>query len=350
MKRQSEDPGKQLSPPLKQVKQDGGQEDTTPSQPRNLEIELAIRRQMQLAAESADRQPQAGAPLSLASYQGASPHLVTRGSLYRNPLLTSPIMAPRAAAPISMPSLLGSLQMQQQQQLARQSQLPLTFASPAASADSLTQYILAAQLSRGLTGQPLLQQHEQQLNLLGIANSMRQTTTHSHPSYIDRFVYYGHAAQGAQGHEDSLVGGLTLSSSLPGSTGGNTRAFSLPATTASTSTSPEPLRSSTQASSSDCLPLSLTTDRSNLSDYQCLIREQIDLFAATQADIDSSAQGRNRPIVVQQVGIRCRHCASLPSSRRARGAVYYPAKLAGLYQAAQVSARTQCQRCVISTH
>ena len=87
--------------------------------------------------------------------------------------------------------------------------------------------------------------------------------------------------------------------------------------------------------SSDLVSLALTTDRANLSEYQCIIREQIDLFAATRADIESSAQGRNRPIVLGQVGIRCRHCALLPSSRRSRGAVYYPAKLSGLYQAAQ---------------
>jgi hypothetical protein len=38
---------------------------------------------------------------------------------------------------------------------------------------------------------------------------------------------------------------------------------------------------------------------------------------------------------VGQVGIRCQHCADLPLRQRGRGAVYYPTKLAGVYQAAQ---------------
>jgi hypothetical protein len=83
------------------------------------------------------------------------------------------------------------------------------------------------------------------------------------------------------------------------------------------------------------LPMALPSDPDNLSGYQCLIRAQIELFEAREQDIECNAQGRNRPIIVGQVGIRCRHCKILPPGRRPRGAVYYPAKLAGLYQAAQ---------------
>lgn len=93
---------------------------------------------------------------------------------------------------------------------------------------------------------------------------------------------------------------------------------------------------SSRSSSTDGIPLSLPSDENNLSEYQCLLRAQIDLFAATPSDIDGNAQGRNKPIVLGQVGIRCRHCHMNPSTtRRARGAVYFPAKLSGLYQAAQ---------------
>ena len=52
-------------------------------------------------------------------------------------------------------------------------------------------------------------------------------------------------------------------------------------------------------------------------------------------DVESNAQGRNKPITLGQVGIRCRHCTSLQARQRARGSVYYPSKLQGLYQAAQ---------------
>ena len=81
--------------------------------------------------------------------------------------------------------------------------------------------------------------------------------------------------------------------------------------------------------------LYMTCDDDALSDYQCLVRKNIELFEAQYQDIESNAQGRNRPIVLGQVGIQCKHCTHLPPKHRARGAVYYPAKLEGLYQAAQ---------------
>lgn len=83
------------------------------------------------------------------------------------------------------------------------------------------------------------------------------------------------------------------------------------------------------------LVLYVNCDDDSLSEYQCLVRKQIELFEAGRDDVGSNAQGRNRPIVIGQVGIRCRHCTMLPPKHRARGAIYYPAKLTGIYQAAQ---------------
>jgi hypothetical protein len=83
------------------------------------------------------------------------------------------------------------------------------------------------------------------------------------------------------------------------------------------------------------VPLSLDSDSDALSAYQCLVRRQIELFEAGTVDVESNAQGRNRPIVLGQVGIRCRHCAHLNPRERSRGATYYPAQLQGLYQACQ---------------
>jgi hypothetical protein len=73
--------------------------------------------------------------------------------------------------------------------------------------------------------------------------------------------------------------------------------------------------------------LYIECDDQNLSPYQCLIRKQIEFFQASQEEIDGTAQGRNTPIVLGQVGIRCRHCAiHAPQSRRA-GAVYFPRRV-----------------------
>jgi hypothetical protein len=125
--------------------------------------------------------------------------------------------------------------------------------------------------------------------------------------------------------------------------------------------------------------LYLSCDPENLSEYQCLIRKQIELFEANETDMQAGAQGRNKPIVLgqvcctlassggtavaplllhsatpycyrlsssrltssihgfpPQVGIRCRHCAFVPLSSRGRSAVFYPSKLINVYQASQV--------------
>ena len=83
------------------------------------------------------------------------------------------------------------------------------------------------------------------------------------------------------------------------------------------------------------IQLYISCDDDSLSEYQCLVRKHIELFEAGIEDVESNAQGRNRPIVLGQVGIRCRHCTMLPPRHRSRGAIYYPAKLQGIYQAAQ---------------
>jgi hypothetical protein len=73
-------------------------------------------------------------------------------------------------------------------------------------------------------------------------------------------------------------------------------------------------------------------DKNRLTDYQILVRKQIELFEAVQEDVDTTPQGRVRRVVLGQVGIRCRHCASLPPRDRKRGAFYYPSKLNVVYQ------------------
>jgi hypothetical protein len=90
----------------------------------------------------------------------------------------------------------------------------------------------------------------------------------------------------------------------------------------------------------------MVSDNDSLSPYQCLIRKQIEAFEALQEDVETTAQGRNRRIVLGQVGIRCRHCAVLRPKERQRGAVYFPARLDGVYQAAQIIATTHlADRC-----
>lgn len=77
------------------------------------------------------------------------------------------------------------------------------------------------------------------------------------------------------------------------------------------------------------------TDDDSLSPYQAYARQQVELFEAQEVDVSTGAQGRNKPVKVGQVGIRCIHCKDLHPKLRTRASVYYPSRLTVLYQAAQ---------------
>ena len=79
--------------------------------------------------------------------------------------------------------------------------------------------------------------------------------------------------------------------------------------------------------------LYLSADHGYFSSYQLTVRQNVEFFEALPHDVETPAQGRPRPIVLGQVGIRCAYCA--PLSLRAPGAVCYPSKRSGVYQAVQ---------------
>lgn len=94
------------------------------------------------------------------------------------------------------------------------------------------------------------------------------------------------------------------------------------------------------------IPLASSCDNDHLSEYQILVRKQLIIFEATMEDVHSGTQGRKKKVVYQQVGIQCRHCAGFPTRQRGRGAVYYPYKLQGIYQACQNMATSHlCESC-----
>jgi hypothetical protein len=76
-------------------------------------------------------------------------------------------------------------------------------------------------------------------------------------------------------------------------------------------------------------------DETNLSPYQCLLRMQVEYFEAGVDDVQSTMQGRNKPICLGQVGVRCRFCSQRAPQHRTRGSTYYPTTLEGIYQACQ---------------
>jgi hypothetical protein len=85
------------------------------------------------------------------------------------------------------------------------------------------------------------------------------------------------------------------------------------------------------------LPAVLFTsaDIQRLSPHQIFLRQQIEAFRASESDIGTHKRGRNKPIILNQVGIRCRHCAHIPVEKRQKGSTYFPASCSGIYQASQ---------------
>jgi len=58
-----------------------------------------------------------------------------------------------------------------------------------------------------------------------------------------------------------------------------------------------------------CVPLGVDDDKYWLSELQVYLRANFaEAFAATEEDIAAPMHGRNKPIALGQVGIRCMHC------------------------------------------
>ena len=86
-------------------------------------------------------------------------------------------------------------------------------------------------------------------------------------------------------------------------------------------------------------------DDASLSRYQCLVRQQIEMFEATDDDVQFNISRMSKIIVLGQVGIRCRHCAVLPEHGRPKAAVYYPRTLDSIYQFGQNMVKNHLLSC-----
>ncbi|KAL3920944.1 MAG: hypothetical protein SGILL_003009 [Bacillariaceae sp.] len=89
-----------------------------------------------------------------------------------------------------------------------------------------------------------------------------------------------------------------------------------------------------------------TSDSSVLSPFQCYAREQIEFFEALPKDVQQGARGRNVPISLGQVGIRCMHCRDEGPMSRGRAAVYFPTKFELIYQCSiNMTSIHLCEHC-----
>ena len=72
-------------------------------------------------------------------------------------------------------------------------------------------------------------------------------------------------------------------------------------------------------------------DEAVLSPLHVFVRQQIEVFTATPAELAQPAPGRKNPIKLNQVGLRCIHCRHLPIRKRVKRAVCYPSSVGRVY-------------------
>lgn len=77
------------------------------------------------------------------------------------------------------------------------------------------------------------------------------------------------------------------------------------------------------------IPFALPDDARWLAPPICLLREQLEVFAATPRDIAEKRSGSKPRLGA--VGLRCRHCAAEPT--KAAGAVMFPMSTSHVHQA-----------------
>lgn len=90
--------------------------------------------------------------------------------------------------------------------------------------------------------------------------------------------------------------------------------------------------------------LAIPEDKDWLSDMDCFVRNNIEVFSAKHSDMDDAASDRKYPIKIAQVGIRCVHCAV--TAEGARGAaVAYPYSISGIYESVREFQRLHLDGC-----
>ncbi|KAG7374069.1 hypothetical protein IV203_013164 [Nitzschia inconspicua] len=97
---------------------------------------------------------------------------------------------------------------------------------------------------------------------------------------------------------------------------------------------------------SGSIPLGLEDDKYWLSELQVYLRANFaEAFGATEEDIAAPMHGRNKPIALGQVGIRCVWCKHENPAERGQQATSYPSLISGIYNSVQQMLRLHLDCC-----
>lgn len=104
------------------------------------------------------------------------------------------------------------------------------------------------------------------------------------------------------------------------------------------------LAQSASTESSQGVILAIPEDKDWLSDDQCFVRNNIEVFAATPRDCKVAVEDRKYPIRPGQIGFRCLHCANTRQGARGTG-VAYPFTISGIYESVREFQRMHLEKC-----
>ena len=91
--------------------------------------------------------------------------------------------------------------------------------------------------------------------------------------------------------------------------------------------------------------LAIPEDKNWLSDMDCFVRNNIEVFTAKQIDVDNAVADHKYPIKVGQVGIRCVHCAEASAGAVRNMAVSFPYSISGIYESVREFHRLHLESC-----
>lgn len=90
--------------------------------------------------------------------------------------------------------------------------------------------------------------------------------------------------------------------------------------------------------------LAIPDDKEWLSDMDCFVRRNLEVFCATEGDVEQAQMDRKHPVTERQVGIRCIHCA-LTKEGAHGSAVAYPLSVSGIYESVREFQRVHLESC-----
>lgn len=91
--------------------------------------------------------------------------------------------------------------------------------------------------------------------------------------------------------------------------------------------------------------LAIPEDKEWLSEKDCYIRKQVEVFCATEEDVVAAQIDRKNPISVGYIGLRCLHCSLSKGTDAVGHAIAYPFSISGIYESVRELQRLHLDSC-----